>query len=267
MSNPEISQGNSSHPAGTARRGIRLALATVMGSAMMLATSAYSAPAVVLPHTFTNGTPANADEVNANFDALATAVGNVPAGPAGPAGAAGPQGPAGPAGAAGPAGPAGAIGPSGPPGPQGAKGDPGVTFTAGAGIVITTPSASDPGAQTITFNRSTLPADSNMQPSLVVQCSIATQGIFPSRSFGTDDYLGSISFGGFNFSPRGYAACDGQLLPISANSALFSLLGTQFGGDGRTTFGLPDMRGRVPVGAGNGPGLSNRRVGQELGTE
>ena len=75
-----------------------------------------------------------------------------------------------------------------------------------------------------------------------------------------------ILFGG-NLAPRGWALCEGQLLPISQYSALFSLLGTTYGGDGRTTFGLPDLRGRVPMGAGNGPGLSARRIGQKAGQE
>ena len=75
-----------------------------------------------------------------------------------------------------------------------------------------------------------------------------------------------IMFGG-NFAPRGWAFCDGQLLPINQNQALFSILGTTFGGDGRTTFGLPDLRGRVPVHPGTGPGLSNRRLGAKGGTE
>ncbi|MFT4559163.1 MAG: microcystin-dependent protein [Planctomycetaceae bacterium] len=66
----------------------------------------------------------------------------------------------------------------------------------------------------------------------------------------SERYIGQIQVFGFNFAPRGWAMCEGQLLPISQNSALFSLLGTTFGGDGRTTFGLPDMRGRSPVGVG-----------------
>jgi microcystin-dependent protein len=70
-----------------------------------------------------------------------------------------------------------------------------------------------------------------------------------------------------NFAPRGWALCQGQLLPISQNQALFSLLGTIYGGDGRTTFALPDLRGRAPVSAGTGPGLSTRNQGQRTGTE
>jgi len=75
-----------------------------------------------------------------------------------------------------------------------------------------------------------------------------------------------IMFGG-NFAPRGWALCDGQLLPINQHQALFSLLGTTYGGDGRTTFGLPDLRGRVAMHAGTGPGLSPRSLGQKGGSE
>ncbi|MBT8188695.1 MAG: phage tail protein [Croceitalea sp.] len=78
-------------------------------------------------------------------------------------------------------------------------------------------------------------------------------------------FLGQIQPFGFNFAPRGWATCEGQLLPISQNTALFSLLGTTFGGDGRTTFGLPDLRGRSIVGVGNGPGLSDIRWGERSG--
>lgn len=70
-----------------------------------------------------------------------------------------------------------------------------------------------------------------------------------------------------NFAPRGWAFCDGQLLAVSQNDALFSLLGTIYGGDGRTTFGLPDLRSRIPVHAGHGPGLSERRLGSKGGAE
>ena len=70
-----------------------------------------------------------------------------------------------------------------------------------------------------------------------------------------------------NFAPRGWALCEGQLLAINANSALFSLLGTIYGGDGRTTFGLPDMRGRAALHAGHGPGLSQRNEGAKGGSE
>lgn len=72
---------------------------------------------------------------------------------------------------------------------------------------------------------------------------------------------------GFNFAPRGWAMCDGQLLPINNHTALFSLLGTIYGGDGRTTFALPDLRGRVAVHPGTGPGLSPRSAGEKGGAE
>ncbi len=80
-------------------------------------------------------------------------------------------------------------------------------------------------------------------------------------------FLGQIQAFGFNFPPRGWALCDGQLLPIASNTALFSLLGTTFGGDGRTTFKLPDLRGRSIVHVGNGPGLSTISWGEVGGRE
>ena len=79
--------------------------------------------------------------------------------------------------------------------------------------------------------------------------------------------IGEIRMFGGNFAPRGWALCDGQLLAISSNSALFSILGTTYGGDGRTTFGLPDLRGRIPMHPGNGPGLNNRNLGEKGGIE
>jgi microcystin-dependent protein len=72
---------------------------------------------------------------------------------------------------------------------------------------------------------------------------------------------------GSNFPPYGYASCNGQLLAISANDVLFQLIGTTYGGDGQTTFGLPDLQGRVAVHQGQGPGLSNYIIGQQTGTE
>ena len=80
-------------------------------------------------------------------------------------------------------------------------------------------------------------------------------------------FLGQIMMFGGNFAPRGWALCDGQLLPISQYSALFSILGTTYGGDGRTTFALPDLRGRAAMHAGHGPGLSDRRLGSKGGSE
>ncbi len=83
----------------------------------------------------------------------------------------------------------------------------------------------------------------------------------------SEPFLGEIRMFAGNFSIRGWAFCDGQLLTISGNSALFSLLGTFYGGDGRTTFGLPDLRGRLPIHVGNGPGLTNRSLGSKSGQE
>ena len=95
--------------------------------------------------------------------------------------------------------------------------------------------------------------------------------LFGSLSFSAlhaqDPLIGEIRMFAGNFAPRGWALCDGQLLAISSNSALFSILGTTYGGDGRTTFGLPDLRGRVAIHEGQGPGLSNYRLGQKGGTE
>ena len=82
-----------------------------------------------------------------------------------------------------------------------------------------------------------------------------------------DPFIGQINMFGGNFAPRGWALCDGQLLAISANTALFSILGTTYGGDGRTTFGLPDLRGRAALHAGQGPGLTNRPLGSKGGAE
>ena len=83
----------------------------------------------------------------------------------------------------------------------------------------------------------------------------------------SEPFVGEIRMFAGNFAPRGWAFCDGQLLAVSQNDALFSLLGTIYGGDGRTTFGLPDLRGRIPIHAGTGPGLSPRRLGAKGGAE
>jgi microcystin-dependent protein len=106
----------------------------------------------------------------------------------------------------------------------------------------------------------------NMQPYLVLNYCIALQGIFPSRN-GIDPFIGEIGLYGFDFAPRGWALCNGQLLPIAQNQALFSLIGTIYGGNGQTTFGLPDLRGRVPIHFGLGTGLTERFQGQSNGVE
>jgi microcystin-dependent protein len=82
-----------------------------------------------------------------------------------------------------------------------------------------------------------------------------------------DPLLGQISMFAGNFAPRGWALCDGRLLLISQYTQLYSVLGTTYGGDGRTTFALPDLRGRAPIHEGQGPGLSDKRLGQRGGAE
>jgi microcystin-dependent protein len=90
---------------------------------------------------------------------------------------------------------------------------------------------------------------------------------FPNLTEAQDPMIGEIKMFAGNFAPRGWALCEGQLLPISQYSALFSILGTTYGGDGRTTFALPDLRGRAPIQQGTGPGLSTFRLGQKGGIE
>jgi microcystin-dependent protein len=83
----------------------------------------------------------------------------------------------------------------------------------------------------------------------------------------SDPFIGEIRMFGGNFAPAGWALCEGQLLAISENDALFTLIGTTYGGDGQTTFALPDLRGRLPIHAGTGPGLSPRTIGEQDGVE
>lgn len=83
----------------------------------------------------------------------------------------------------------------------------------------------------------------------------------------SEPYLGQVEIFSFNFPPKGWTTCSGQLLPINQNQALFSLLGTNYGGNGQTTFGLPDLQGRVAIGQGQGQGLSSYVLGEKLGTE
>lgn len=81
-----------------------------------------------------------------------------------------------------------------------------------------------------------------------------------------DPFIGQVILFAGNFAPRGWAFCNGQLLQISTNTALFSILGTTYGGDGRTTFALPDLRGRAAISPGNGPGLGDVRLGAKFGS-
>lgn len=99
--------------------------------------------------------------------------------------------------------------------------------------------------------------------------AVATPSVTPApdAAVSMDPFIGEVVMFAGNFAPRGWAFCHGQLLPISGNEALFSIIGTIYGGDGRTTFALPDLRSRVPVGAGSGPGLSSVREGVRGGQE
>ncbi len=83
----------------------------------------------------------------------------------------------------------------------------------------------------------------------------------------TEPFIGQIQAFGFSFAPRTWALCQGQILPIAQNTALFSLLGTTYGGNGQTTFGLPDLRGRAAIGQGQGLGLQYYPIGQKAGVE
>ena len=146
-------------------------------------------------------------------------------------------------------------GPAGPPGADGADGEGLPTGGADGNILIWDASEAEWGQV----------SGDTRQPWLGIHHVIALVGIFPSRN--SDPFIGEIRMVGFNFAPRGWAFCDGQLLSIAQNTALFSLLGTSFGGDGRTTFALPDLRGRVAIHPGTGPGLSPYQLGQKGGSE
>ena len=186
-------------------------------------------------------------------------------------------------------GPQGDPGPQGPQGEQGEQGPPGEQGLPGSTPTYTgiDPINVDNGAMTIGLNAATEAGDlltwdgfnwvavppedlligiDKMQPYLGVNFIIALQGVYPSRN-STEPFIAEIIMFAGNFAPRGWALCDGQLLPISQNSALFSILGTTYGGDGRTTFGLPDLRGRSPMHEGSGPGLSSRTLGSKTGSE
>ncbi len=102
-----------------------------------------------------------------------------------------------------------------------------------------------------------------------IACAAATTASFsaaPAKAQ-SDPFTGQMMYFAGNFCPRDWAEANGALLPISSNSALFSLLGTMYGGDGRTTFGLPDLRGRAAIGIGSGPGLTTVNQGQQGGSE
>jgi microcystin-dependent protein len=102
---------------------------------------------------------------------------------------------------------------------------------------------------------------------LVVAMFLSLLGVHRNASAQSQPFLGQIMCAAFNFEPRGWMALDGRLLAINTNQALFALLGTTYGGNGQTTFAIPDMRGRVVISNGQGPGLSNRTLGEASGSE
>ncbi|MEM7505431.1 MAG: tail fiber protein [Pseudomonadota bacterium] len=97
--------------------------------------------------------------------------------------------------------------------------------------------------------------------------AIGLGAALPGKAAAQEYYIGQIFLGGWNFCPRGSAFANGALLPISDYTAVFAVLGTAFGGDGRTTFALPDLRGRTPLAPGQSPGLSRFHIGQKGGAE
>ena len=101
----------------------------------------------------------------------------------------------------------------------------------------------------------------------IVGLLLAAAGVPMAHGQATEPFLGQLALLPYTFCPRGWTEANGQLVAISSNTALFSLLGTTYGGDGRTNFALPDLRGRVPLGQGQGPGLSNIQLGEQSGAE
>jgi len=106
-----------------------------------------------------------------------------------------------------------------------------------------------------------------IRKSLIAALAASAITAFSTAAHAQERYLGEIFAVGYNFCPRGTAAAEGQILPISTNQALFSLFGTMYGGDGRVTFALPDLRGRSIISAGAGAGLTNYTQGQTVGSE
>ena len=217
-------------------------------------------------------------------------------GPPGKDGDKGDQGPPGKDGDQGPPGKDGDKGDQGPPGKDGDPGPPGPPGCPiediGANIKVNCEAVGAPSYVISNDSTGGGQAFDIRQPFQGINFIIALVGIFPSRNrmlgeedeeeednqlsenqyhrrLGAEPFIGQISMFAGNFAPGGWAFCNGQILPINQNQALFSILGTMYGGDGRTTFGLPDLRGRVPIHVGNsqGPGLSVYQLGQKSGAE
>ncbi len=211
-----------------------------------------------------------------------------PTGAVGQQGSIGDTGPQGSIGATGPQGSTGAIGPqgsTGDTGPQGLPGDPAPTYSAAAPLsidesnVIGLNSASQDG-DVLTWSSSgnnwiasrpnqlpvTSTTETNMQPYLTINYIFTLNGIYPSRN-SQNPFIAEIFMFAGNFAPRNFTFCDGQLLSINSYPAAYSLVGTIYGGNGITTFGVPDLRGRVPIHQGQGTGLSNRTLGSKSGVQ
>jgi microcystin-dependent protein len=110
-------------------------------------------------------------------------------------------------------------------------------------------------------------ARSALRSALAGACVAWAALAVPQAAHAGDPFLGEVICGGWNFCPVGWAECNGQLMSIAQNSALFTLLGTTYGGDGQTTFGLPNLQSRTVIGDGQGPGLTNRTQGETGGAE
>jgi microcystin-dependent protein len=200
-------------------------------------------------------------------------------GPQGVTGSQGPIGLTGTTGATGPQGPQGPIGLTGATGSTGPQGPIGLTGSAGTGlptgvntgnVVMYDAIGNNWVAKNITIGATggSQPF-SIMPPYLALNFCIIYQGIYPSNggSGSGDNYIANIQMFAGTFAPGGTYLCNGTLLSIAQNTALFSLIGTIYGGNGSTTFALPDLRGRFPIHTGSGPGLSSYSMGQMGGSE
>ena len=235
---------------------------------LVLALSGVASAQTTVPNTFTPGTPAKAAEVNADFQALATAIDKVaasgtpgPAGPVGPAGPTGPAGAVGPVGPAGPQGPAGAMGVAGPTGARGATGAAGPAGPQGAagatgpaGPQGPTGSAGPAGAQGPAGSVGSTGATGPMGPAgpqgptgpAGTQALFGTNTTRTAAGTGATCTIGEVMLMAGNVG-NGIPA-NGQLLSIVEFSPLFAVVGTNFGGDGFNTFALPDLRAAAPNG-------------------